>query len=166
MSVRNLLQDDILTFLTSFQANKISQYRLLLENIVVLEDTFSDSDVVKLERDILVQLERIGASKFLRASFSEIPKYPTLTHSIYEEIAKPIVPSTRKVERRSQRERISKKVNGVYTVEFRSQAVNHKNSRRVNLSSRKLSNCKSGRLKITRNEAELSRGVKVPSNSF
>ncbi|KAM0011487.1 putative RNA polymerase sigma-70 region 2, RNA polymerase sigma-70 region 4 [Helianthus debilis subsp. tardiflorus] len=163
-SVRSLLQDDKLTFLTSLQAKKISQYRLLLENLVVLEDTFADSDVVTLEQDILVQLEKIGASKFLRTSFSEIPKYPLANNPVNEETIKPIVPSTRKVERKSKRERTLKKVNEVCTVEFHSQAVNHKNSRRVNVASRRLSNSKSGRIKITRNEAELSRGVKMVAN--
>lgn len=133
-----------------------------MENLVVLEDTFADSDVVSLERNILVQLEKIGALKFLRTSFSEISKYPLSVSPINEEtVKKPIVHSTRKVERKSQRERMSKKLNGVCTVEFQSQATNHKNSRRVNLSSRRSSNTKRGRAKITRNEAELSRGVKV-----
>ncbi|KAJ0786461.1 putative RNA polymerase sigma-70 region 2, RNA polymerase sigma-70 region 4 [Helianthus annuus] len=163
-SVRSLLQDDKLTFLTSLQAKKISQYRLLLENLLVLEDTLADSDVVTLEQDILVQLEKIGASKFLRTSFSEIPKYPLANNHVNEETIKPIVPSTRKVERKSKRERTAKKVNEICTMEFHSQAVNHKNSRRVNVSSRRLSNLKSGRIKITRNEAELSRGVKMVTN--
>lgn len=165
-SVDNLLRDYSLAFITRLQANKITQYRLLLENLVVLEDTFADSDVVKLERDILVQLEKLGALKFLRAPFSELPKYPSSFNSMNVETVKPIVPSTRKIERRSQKERMSKKVIGVCTVEFRSQAVNHKNSRRVNFSSRQSLSSKSGRLKITRNEAELSRGVKVLSNLY
>ncbi|KAD5508170.1 hypothetical protein R6Q59_031213 [Mikania micrantha] len=164
MSVRNSLRDDKLTFLTSLQAKKISQYRLLLENLVVLEDTFADSDVVTLEQDILVQLEKIGALKFLRTSFSEIPKLPFENNPINEETIKPIVPSTRKVERKSKRERTSKKFNEVCTVEFHSQAINHKSSRQVNFSSRRLSNSKGGKLKVTRNEAELSRGVKMVAN--
>ncbi|KAK9072066.1 hypothetical protein SSX86_008498 [Deinandra increscens subsp. villosa] len=163
-SVRNLLRDDKLTFLTSLQAKKISQYRLLLENLLVLEDTFADSDVVTLEQDILVQLGKIGALKFLRTSFSEVPKCPFSKIPITEETVKPIVPSTRKFERKSKRERTSKKVNEVCTVEFRSQATHHKNSRQVNFSSRRVSRSKSGKLKITRNEAELSRGVKMVAN--
>ncbi|KAK1408144.1 hypothetical protein QVD17_39778 [Tagetes erecta] len=163
-SVRNMLRDDKITFLTSLQAKKISQYRLLLENLVVLEDTLADSDVETLEQDILVQLEKIGALKCRRTSFSEIPKYPCSDDPLDEELIKPIVPSTRKVERKSKRERTSKKVDEVCTVEFHSRAVNHKSSRRVNVSSRRLSNSKSGRLKITRSEAELSRGVKMVAN--
>ncbi|XP_071705036.1 RNA polymerase sigma factor sigC isoform X1 [Rutidosis leptorrhynchoides] len=163
-SVDNLLREYSLAFIASLQENKITQYRLLLENLVVLEDTFADSDVVALERDIWVQLEKLGALKFLRAPFSEMPKYPSLANYKNVETVKPIVHSTRKVNRRSQKERISKKVNGVCTVEFRSQAVNHKNSRRVNFSSRRSLNSKSGRVKITRNEAELSRGVKMVAN--
>ncbi|XP_076954073.1 RNA polymerase sigma factor sigC-like [Bidens hawaiensis] len=163
-SVKKLLRDDTLTFLTSLQAKKISQYRLLLENLVVLEDTFADSDVVTLEQDILVQLEKIGALKCLQTSFSEINKYPLSNYPVNEEIIKPIVRSTRKVERKSKRERVSKKVNEGCTVEFHSQAVNHKSSRRLTVSSRRLSNSKSGRVKITRNEAELSRGVKMVAN--
>ncbi|KVH89925.1 RNA polymerase sigma-70 [Cynara cardunculus var. scolymus] len=157
------LRHDKLTFLTSLQANNISQYRLLLENLVVLEDTFADSDVVTLERDILVQLEKLGALRLLRTSFSEIQKHPFSTNSINEGIVKPIVPSTRKIQRKSQRERTSKKGNGV-PMGFRSEAIKHKNSRRVNFSSRRSSNSKAGRLKITRNEAELSQGVKMVAN--
>ncbi|KAJ9555759.1 hypothetical protein OSB04_010373 [Centaurea solstitialis] len=44
---------------------------------------------------------------------------------------------------------------------IRSEAINHKNSRRVNFSSKRPSSSKVGRLKITRNEAELSQGVKM-----
>nr|XP_043612526.1 RNA polymerase sigma factor sigC [Erigeron canadensis] len=157
--VCNLLRDDTLTFLTSLQANRISQYRLLLENLVVLEDTFADSDVLTLEKDILVQLEKLGA---LKSSSFETSKYPYSVKSIDKESIKPIVPSTRKVKRRSQRDRISNKVNGVCTVEFHSH--NQKNLRRVNSSSRRSSNSKGARLKITRNEAELSRGVKMIAN--
>lgn len=159
----NSLRHDKLTFLTSLQANNISQYRLLLENLVVLEDTFSDSDVVTLERDILVQLEKLGALKLLRTSFSEIHKYPFSTNSINEGIVKPVVPSSRKIQRKSQRERMSKNANGVL-MGFRSEPINHKNSRRVNFSSRRSLNSKGGRLKITRNEAELSQGVKMVAN--
>lgn len=160
-SVGNLLREDQLTFLTSLQANKISQYRLLLQNLVALEDTFADSDVVTLEQDILVQLEKLGALKFLHTSFSQIPKYPYSTNSITEKTVKPIVPSTRKIKRKSQRERTSIKANDVCMVEFHSQAMNRKNSKRV---SKRSSYSKSGKLKITRNEAELSRGVKMVAN--
>lgn len=162
-SAHDLLRDDRLTFLTSLQANKISQYRLLLENLLVLENTFADSDVVTLEKDILAQLEKIGALKFLR-TFSEIHKYPLSNNPVKEETIKRIVHSSRKIERKSKRERTSKKVNEICTVEFRSQAINRKNSRRVNVSSRRLSTSRSGKLEITRNEAELSRGVKMVAN--
>ncbi|CAI9289112.1 unnamed protein product [Lactuca saligna] len=117
-NVENLLREDKLTFLTSLQANKISQYRLLLENLVALEDTFADSDV-------------------------------------------PIVPSTRKIKRKSQRERTSTKANDFCMVEFHSHPITRKNSRRVNFSSKRSSNSKIGKLKFTRNEAELSQGVKM-----
>ncbi|KAL7594625.1 hypothetical protein Lser_V15G27899 [Lactuca serriola] len=160
-NVKNLLREDKLTFLTSLQANKISQYRLLLENLVALEDTFADSDVVTLEQDILFQLEKLGALKFLHTSFSQIPKHPFPTNSITEKTVKPVVPSTRKIKRKSQRERTSTKANDVCMVEFHSQPITRKNSRRVNFSSKRSSNSKIGKLKFTRNEAELSQGVKM-----
>lgn len=164
-NVANLLRDDKLTFLTSLQANKISQYRLLLQNLVALEDTFADSDVVTLEQDILDHLQKLGALKILHTSFSQIPKCPFSTNSIVtEKTAKPVVPSSRKVKRKSQRERTSRKADddvGLVAFQIHSQPIiDRNNSRRANFSSKRLSKSRSGKVKITRNEAELSRGVK------
>ncbi|XP_054788741.1 RNA polymerase sigma factor sigC isoform X2 [Prosopis cineraria] len=55
---------------TSFQSFKASHFRLLMENLDVLEETFSDSEVLRLEKDIMMQLGKLGALEFFNSRLS------------------------------------------------------------------------------------------------
>ncbi|KAA8525195.1 hypothetical protein F0562_006941 [Nyssa sinensis] len=162
--------EDKVTFLMSLQANKTSYFSLLMENLDILEETFADSDVVRLERDILVQLERLGALKLFYTCLSRTIKAPPSSElsdvsiELMEEgqtngtvddlVGKIVVCSGKKEVRKSRRERASEKADNIYTI--------HKDSHRPSFSSaRRPTNARSRKVKIARNEAEMSRGVKL-----
>lgn len=166
--------DDKLTFLTSLQASRASQFGLLLQNLDMLESTFADSDVVRLERDIMVQLERLGALKLFHtclsrtlksSTFSDFSDSPTQligelqkndTADVHS--GKIIVPSRKKEERKSRRKRASEKVSGLA---FPSKATQKDQKKSALSSVKRLSDSRSRRLKVAKNEAEMARGVKL-----
>ncbi|KAG5540532.1 hypothetical protein RHGRI_020672 [Rhododendron griersonianum] len=59
------------------QGRKASHFGLLMENLDMLEATFADSYVGRLERDILGQLERVGALKLFHTCLLKTLKSPT-----------------------------------------------------------------------------------------
>ncbi|KAK4274231.1 hypothetical protein QN277_017488 [Acacia crassicarpa] len=62
--------EETFTTTTNFQSFKASHFRLLMENLDILEETFSDSEVLKLEKDIKLQLGKLGALEFLNSRLS------------------------------------------------------------------------------------------------
>lgn len=60
----------------NLQGRKASDFSILMENLDMLEATFSDSYVGRLEREILGQLERLGALKLFHACLSKTLKSP------------------------------------------------------------------------------------------
>lgn len=61
------------------------EYNLLMQNIQVLESSLAGKDLVRLERDILVHIERLGALKSFNASISRA----TLTQTYESEFSLP-----------------------------------------------------------------------------
>ncbi|XP_052211345.1 LOW QUALITY PROTEIN: RNA polymerase sigma factor sigC [Diospyros lotus] len=172
--------EDKSSFLTSLQASKASAspFGLLMENLDMLEATFSDSDVGRLERDILTQLERLGAlnlfltclSRTLESSpffdLSDIPtqiiKEPQMNGNADVHMGKVIVRSGKKEGRKSRRKRTSRRASGQALPPSIS---SQKDFHQADISSIKgRSNLKSRRATIARNEAEMSRGVKLVEN--
>lgn len=160
--------EDQSTFLTSLQASKTSHFRVLMNNLNMLEKTFADSDMVRLERDILVQLERLGALNLFHAFLSR-SRSPTLvdlsdtsTESIEElhmnkhvdeSMAEIVVHSRKKEKRKAKRVRASEKLS----------KANNEDPQQQKSSSRRSVKYSGRKPKITRNEAEMSRGVQVHS---
>ncbi|KDP34138.1 hypothetical protein JCGZ_07709 [Jatropha curcas] len=166
----------------SSSKDRTSNFSLLLENLNILEESFADSDVLKLERDILLQLGKLGALKLFNTcltrtlevqtanvlDFSDLP-----TENIQEckrdgtsngNVYKIIVCTGKKEERKSRRERASLK-NGHKVPCFPLPLKSIQNGRgKATSFDKKTSNSKSRRLMIARNEAEMSRGVKVLAN--
>lgn len=156
-----------------------SDYSLLIENLYVLESTFADSDVLRLEREILQQLGRLGALKLFNACLSRTPKTSsifnlsdvpvvhveehTMKGTVETHKGKIIIHSKRKEKRKSRTERVSGKSSKTSLLSLPSEAVCGKFQRHtVSLMSREL-NSRSRRSMIARNEAEMSKGVKVVS---
>ncbi|KAK4388781.1 RNA polymerase sigma factor sigC [Sesamum angolense] len=171
--------EDKLAYLTSLQATQLSQFRLLMKNLDVLEDMFSDSNVVRLERDILEQLERLGAlrlfysclSRTLKSSTSfdlsnattELVEEPKVNDSVDNHVGKVVVRSARKELRKLRRKRLLDKESGTTTQELPTITISkqHKYA-----SARRASRSRNKRQRIARNEAEMSSGVKVVSVSL
>ncbi|KAL2940180.1 RNA polymerase sigma factor sigC [Bienertia sinuspersici] len=139
-----------------------------MENINVLEDSISDSELLKLEKDILVQLGRLGALQLFQAclsktiNMSELPAQVTLGSQASEgadqHFTKNVIYSKRKAERKSRQNKrlqaISKRC------ACRSESFEDKSHHAVSSAERK-AKVRGNRAKITKNEAELSRGIKV-----
>ncbi|KAK1367827.1 RNA polymerase sigma factor sigC [Heracleum sosnowskyi] len=164
---------DQFTSTTSVQASKVSHFGVLMNNLNMLEKTFADSDVLRLENDILSQLDRLGALKLFHTCLSRTRSPPVnslvteyiqehqMKSHVNDHMAKIVVCSGKKEKRKAKRAKASEKEKDVYLLSSpsRTKHVYHQNQ---NLSSSgKSSKYNGSRPKITRNEAELTAGVKL-----
>ncbi|CAK7353092.1 unnamed protein product [Dovyalis caffra] len=158
---------------------KTSRFSLLLDNLDALEKSVADSDALKLERDILLQLERLGALEFFKACLSRTLQTPNVWDlsavpiepigesktdgTLDDHIGKIVVRTGKTEERKWRRER------GRKTVQNKLQKPTYlsppsktvQNNLQLPTIGRKTSSSRSKRLTIARNEAEMSSGVKV-----
>lgn len=161
------------TSATSVQASKVSHFGVLMNNLNMLEKTFADSDALRLENNILSQLDRLGALKLFYSCLSRTRSPPVnslvteyiqehqMKSNVNDQMAKIVVSSGKKEERKAKRVKVSEKEKDVYLLPSpsRTKHVHHQNQ---NLSSRrKSSKYRGSRPKLTRNEAELTAGVKL-----
>lgn len=168
---------------TSFEDPKALHFGVLMKNLNALEKTIADSGVITLERDILVQLERLGALKLFQACLCRTLKPSTLSDlsdtptepveapergAPWEDlVGKKIIHSGKKEERKSRRKRSLHKGNDKFMQGKCSKSRLKEPQMPQFASGRGSSNCRRGRLNIATNEAELSRGVKVvPISEF
>uniref|UniRef100_A0A2N9H1L4 RNA polymerase sigma-70 domain-containing protein n=1 Tax=Fagus sylvatica TaxID=28930 RepID=A0A2N9H1L4_FAGSY len=185
------VKEDKCTSCTNLQGSKAAHFNLLVENLHVLEETFVDSDVLWLEREILLQLGRLGAINLFNTcllSTLEISNVLDLSdiHTEHMEhvmknktdelmehemkrktddcIGKVFVRSGKKRERKSKRERTLENISEISSLLLPSKTIQQR-FRQPNVSSvKRASSSRSIRLKIARNEAEMSRGVKAVAN--
>ncbi|KAL2544953.1 RNA polymerase sigma factor sigC [Forsythia ovata] len=160
-------------FLTSLQATEASQFSLLMKNLDKLEKMFSDSDVIRLERDILQQLKRLGALRLFHTCLSrslkssilfDLSDAPTqlveetrINEPVDDHEGKVVVQSGKKEQRRLRRKRALEKGNDSSILELPSETISgdkFSSRRRPSISRKK-------KLKIANNEAEMSSGVKL-----
>lgn len=164
---------------TSPQACKASHYSLLMENLDVLEETFADSDVLTLEREILLQLGRFGAlklfntclSRTLKASnildLSDVPANSgdcNMNLSVDGQKDNIVVCSRKKKQRKKIRERALENPTIISTQLMPSNTLHGRFQKPKVSSAKRVSDSRSRRLRIARNEAEMSKGVKVVAN--
>lgn len=169
-------QEDKSSFLKS---SKAKHFGFLMLNLEMLEHIFADSYVVRLERDILVQLERIGALELFHtclertlksSSFSNLTDVPNeLIEEIQEDgllnvnVDKSVVSSGKRQERESRKKRQPKNTSGI-KVELLPTGF-EQYPRQPKLSSRKkLGNSRNTQQNIAKNEIEMSIGIKVVSS--
>lgn len=162
---------------TGLEECKVSHFSLLMQNLGVLEETFADSDALRLEREILLQLGRLGALKLfntcllrtLEASnyldLSDIPtksvkEHESSNNKMDNHTAKNIVRS-RKSKVRKSRGRTFENSRKVSPQLFPSETIRHVLQRPAVSSVKRSSNYRSKSLAISKNEAEMSVGVKV-----
>lgn len=154
------------------QTCKASRYSVLMDNLNVLEETFVDSDVLRLEREILLQLGRLGVLNLFNIFLSHKPSNIfdlsdvaansvecNMNGLVDSEKDKIIVSSRKKKQRRKRREKaletttISMQLPPTNTLHGRYQKPKHSSPKRMS-DSRK-------RSAVARNEVEMSKGVKV-----
>nr|AKC88702.1 sigma factor [Pelargonium x hortorum] len=156
----------------SVQACRPVHFGLLMENLDVLEETFTDSNALRLERDILLQVQRLGALKLFNIFLSsrtmetsnvvglfDIPGIKDCTTS--RPMDKRIVRSGKKDKRKSTKERVlenDKKISSLSLLKKTTQSIFQQPSIS---SAKRASNSRSRRLMIAKNEAEMATGVKV-----
>ncbi|XP_021739089.1 RNA polymerase sigma factor sigC-like [Chenopodium quinoa] len=164
-----LPEGDTSMYVRSVQACSASHFHVLMENINVLENKVSDSELLKLERDILVQLGRLGALQLFHACLSrtvdmlDLPDQITVDNQVNVRkdnvLKKNVVFSKRKEERKSRQQRrlqaTSKKC------ACRSEISIENSMHHVVSSAAKKTTARSRRAVIAKNEAEMSRGIKV-----
>ncbi|KAI3468161.1 hypothetical protein Pfo_024824 [Paulownia fortunei] len=169
--------EDKLVYLTSLQANQASQFRLLMKNLDMLEDMFADSNAVRLERDILEQLERLGALRLFHSCLSrtfkssssfdmsnaptEIVEEPRINDSVDNHVSKVFIQSGKKGLRKLRRKRTLEKESATSMQELPLETNSKDPQQPKFASARRTSRSRNKRQKIARNEAEMSSGVKL-----
>ena len=164
-----VLVDNSVHLVSSTSENN-THFNLLMENLKEIEETFADSDSVRLERDILIQIGRLGALKLFHACLSRTLKapdakvaFPLTKHSKDSPISRPMksrmdnitVFSGKRSQRKSMRERVAEKVAKISDLPLHSKSVN------LVQQLTKSSNPKSRRFAVARNEMEMAKGLKV-----
>ncbi|XP_034683518.1 RNA polymerase sigma factor sigC [Vitis riparia] len=172
--------EDISASVAGLQASKASQFSLLLENLDILEEMFADSNMVRLERDIMVQLGRLGALKLFQICLSRTLKTSTsfdlfsaptehirecqTNGTVDDHLDKVVVRSGKKEERKSKRERALEKADNIYAFPLPSKTIRKGPGRPSVSTVKRTLNSRSKRLMNAKNEAEMSKGVKLVAN--
>uniref|UniRef100_A0A7N0RJC9 Sigma factor n=1 Tax=Kalanchoe fedtschenkoi TaxID=63787 RepID=A0A7N0RJC9_KALFE len=175
-----LYGEDESRLIRSFQLCSASHYHLLLENLSILEETFTASQAIRLETDILVLLGRLGALKLFRICLSRTfngsaslelgdvllgdTEGQKNESPVSDDARNVIVRSGKKEERKSRRKGSLEKLNKNAILSLPVEYTPKKVGRPVISSSRKQINFKMKRSSLIKNEADIARGVKVVAN--
>lgn len=171
------IAEDKSTSLANLQVSKASQFSLLFENLDTLEEMFADSNMVGLERDIMEQLGRLGALKLFQICLSRTLKKSTYldlfsastehitkraTKGIVDDhLNKVVIRSGKREERKLKRERALEKADKIYAVPLPSKTIRRGPGRPGVSTVKRPLNSRTRRLMTSKNEAEMSKGVKV-----
>lgn len=158
-------QEETFTASAKFQSVKASHFRLLMENLNSLEEIFSDSEALRLEKDIMLQLGKLGVLEFFNSRLSGSLETPCVldfsdihTEQVGEHktngkadyhLGKVVVRSRRK-ENKPRRKRA-----------LPSDPIQEGLLRLPASSAKRASNYKSRRATVAKKEAEMSTAVKV-----
>ncbi|KAL8139275.1 hypothetical protein V2J09_005296 [Rumex salicifolius] len=169
------LMSDVLTTIdrnesisfTSVLAYNKSHYEVLMDNVHILEDRIANANSVELEKNILVQLGRIGALELFRSCLSRTTIEPPASdrsckpsetagddhreEKVNTDANKVIIMSRKKEKRKSRREKLPEKDEKLVSFHLVSRAA-----KKAKTQSRKQSAFK--------NEAEMAHGIKVVAN--
>ncbi|XP_008799751.2 RNA polymerase sigma factor sigC isoform X1 [Phoenix dactylifera] len=177
----NMMENDSTAYHARLTASSSLQYNLLMENLDRIEDVFAGTDLVRMQRDILVHIRRLGALKLFHACLSRTRITPTADNSnflhsehsggcslefpLVEQKHNIIVRSGKKKERKLRRRRALERASEVSALLGSSK----KNCTTFSLPTGlgKLNNSSESRKRrvlIARNESEMSRGVKEVAN--
>jgi len=145
-----------------FESFTAQHFRLLMKNLDVLEETFADSEALRLEKAIKLQLGKLGALELFNACLSR-----SLATSLVTDYAdnvhnkgKGFVPSTKKKENKTRRKR------EIDVTAVSSQSLTLKANQEDLLGFsvsvvKRATNSKNKRMMVAKREAEMAKGVKV-----
>lgn len=173
------VEEEISTSHTRLRERMTSRISFLLDNLDTLEKLVADLDALKLERDILLQLGRLGALEFFNACLSrtlqtsnvlDLSAVPTentgesKTDGMLDDLTgKTVVRTGKKEERKFRRERAASD-NGKKTTSLSLPSKTVQNNLQKPTFVKRTSSSSSRRSLIARNEAKMTRGVKVASD--
>lgn len=169
------VEEEISTSHTRLRERMTSRISFLLDNLDTLEKLVADLDALKLERDILLQLGRLGALEFFNACLSrtlqtsnvlDLSAVPTentgesKTDGMLGDLTgKTVVRTGKKEERKFRRERAASD-NGKKTTSLSLPSKTVQNNLPKPTFVKRTSSSSSRRSLIARNEAKMTRGVK------
>ncbi|PPD67063.1 hypothetical protein GOBAR_DD36060 [Gossypium barbadense] len=158
------------------QTCKASRYNVLKDNLNVLEETFVDSDVLRLEREILLQLGRLGALNLFNIFLSHKPSNIfdlsdvaansvecNMNGLVDSEKDKIIVSSRKNKQRRKRREK-AVETTIISTQLLPTNTLHGRYQKPKRSSPKRMSDSRKRRSAVARNEVEMSKGVKVVAN--
>ncbi|CAO2818015.1 unnamed protein product [Amaranthus hypochondriacus] len=164
---RVLSDSDTSIYVRSIQACSASHFHVLMENVNVLEDGVSVSE--KLERDIIAQLGRLGALKLFNACLSRTIDTMDVRADITEDnqendnrpdddLKKKVIFSKRKEERKTRHaKRLQASSRKLVRITESSRDYTH---HEAGFAAKK-AKARGRRAMLTKNEAEMSKGIKV-----
>ena len=164
------MAEDTSAYVASLRSSSHLQFSLLMENVDKIEDILVGRDLVRLERDILVHIGKLGALKLFHACLSRTLMAPTAVNPnllltkhfrddptdfpVGKQETTTIVRTGKKEQRKLRRMRASSKEV--------SKVQDSKVSALTALCGPKSSSkSRTRRSLIARNESEMSKGVKV-----
>lgn len=175
-NMQRLNQDYTSISCQGLEVKEKSRFSLLLKNLEKIEEIFIDEDFKMLERDIMIQLGKLGALQLFHTFLSRSFKTPTAIDfatqvtkhsrnlSMEAEIdgqpSTSIVRSRKKEGRKLRRGQITDKADLISSVTPSSKSLSKFPWQTVGSTVRISSRSRSRRFKIARSEAEMSRRVK------
>ncbi|XP_016677905.1 RNA polymerase sigma factor sigC isoform X1 [Gossypium hirsutum] len=158
------------------QTCKASRYNVLMDNLHVLEETFVDSDVLRLEREILVQLGRLGALNLFNIFLSHKPSnifdlsddaansLECIMNGLVDSEKDKIIVSSRKNKQRRKRREKAVETTTISTQLPPTNTLHGRYQKPKRSSPKRMSDSRKRRSAVARNEVEMSKGVKVVAN--
>ncbi|XP_039044205.1 RNA polymerase sigma factor sigC-like isoform X1 [Hibiscus syriacus] len=163
---------------TGLQICNTSHYGVLMENLNVLEEMLVDSDMLRLEREILLQLGRLGAlnlfnnylsrthrplNMFDLSDVASVCGVCDMNGLVDSEKDKRIVCSIKKKQKKKRREKAAEN-NTISTQSLPSNTLRGHFQKPKVSSPKRMSDTRKRLSTIARNEVEISKGVKVVAN--
>lgn len=134
------------------------QYNLLGKNLLALEQTFVALESLRMERDIMLQMSKLGAAELFNTCLSRSRGASSATSCLPDTATESVVDTTEEHQTFvHSRRKLRKKAR-------RSSLVTGNGDQGIDLGPRvrRASKYRKKRERISRNEAEMSQGVKVP----
>lgn len=172
--------EDNFSSCTSLLTGEASPFGMLMENLDVLEETFTESGMLSLERDIVQKLTKLGALEFFNtclsrtlktSSFHDLSDFPIEDggdHNVNKKTDDQnddiIVYSGKRAGRKSVKKRAVANADKVGSQPLATGAAKENFRNSATFSRKRVSNYRKRRLIVARNEAEMSTGVKVDSS--